>query len=576
MSICSKKGFGEMWGTKEGKTVKFAAVLLLLVLLNCLPVKAAMTQKPDESVPVQVGLYYGGSAAPTFNLQNVDGYGTGYRFGYFDNSLKFTQLGYTTETKISILKTSNIYLTDTQRYTTEPTSHGMVGCYHVQLPGSYTDFESAKAEALRYGGFPAWIGGNYYVRVGSYLSADAALKAAASYGGSVGENSAYGVSVTITGTSMILFQFDDLGKGSGLGVYPGLMEDVQTQTWCSGYRYFGAFRYQRMDGGNLTLVNLLNINDYINCVISQEMSESWPLEALKAQAVCARNYYAVSRGKHGTHGFDICASVHCQAYIGASRVGSNTTLASKETMGTYLWHGGELVETFYFSSDGGATESSENVWTQARPYLKGVTDPYEAIVSKEIKNYHWSYNFTGTQLQEKLVDSGRTNCAEIISVDLNSTAMGNVSSITFHDANGKGWTLYKEACRTVLGLPSMRFTLGEGNKLPDGEGSSIWINGVEKISTTEGLFAINGKGNQVVLSNAPYIITGGGTEVLKKGNMMPTGSRIGNASGGSFIFNGSGNGHNVGMSQWGAYAMAKQGFDYQSILTFYYTGVTLK
>ena len=95
-----------MWLTSKGKTVQIATILLLLALLLGLPVQA-VSQVPDESALVRVGLFYGSTAAPTFNLQNVDGYGSGYRFGYFDADLNFISLGYTAETKISVLKTHN-------------------------------------------------------------------------------------------------------------------------------------------------------------------------------------------------------------------------------------------------------------------------------------------------------------------------------------------------------------------------------------------------------------------------------------------------------------------------------------
>lgn len=568
-----------MWTALKRKIMQFVTILLLFAWLSALPAQAAVTVKPNESVPVQVGLYFGSTAAPTFNLQNVDGYGSGYRLGYFDTNLNFVQLGYTAEIKVSVLKTHNIYLTDTKTYTKERTSNGVVGCYHVELPGSYSDFESAQAVAQQYGGFVAWINGVYCVRVGSYTSAAAASEAAVAYGGTMGETTAYGVSVTVTGTTQILFQFDDCGNGSGLGIVPGMTNDgTATQTWCKGNRYFGAFRYQRVNGGDLTLVNLVNMNDYVNCVISREMSESWPLEALKAQAVCARNYYAVNRGKHNSYGFDICSSVHCQAYSGTSRTGVNTAQAAAETAGQYLWCNGEMVETYYYASNGGASECSENVWSSARSYLRGVADPYEAYVADSISNYKWTYSFSGAELQKKLISSGRTNCGLITSVTLNSTDMGNAYSITFHDANGKDWTIYRESCRTVLGLPSMRFGLGDGPVGVLGEKNKetqVWVNGETVFDSSAGLYMIDGNGNMIAINGSPYVLTSGGLEVLAGETTAVEENRVNTSSGSTFVFSGSGWGHNVGMSQWGANAMAKQGLDYASILTFYYTGVTL-
>lgn len=554
--------------------------ILLILLLLMLPAQtAAVTETPPEDTAVRVGLYYGSSAAPSFNLQNVTDMGSGYRLGYFDASLEFVELGFTEEIKVSVLRTINLYYSSTSNsYTTTATAEGTVGCYHVQLPGEFADFASAREYADTCGGFVAWVDGSYLVRVGSYTSYASAGEAAACYeGGSVGETSQYGLSLVVTGTNTILFQFDDLGSGSGFAVKPGLDDETKTQTWCKGYRYFGSFRYQRVSGGDITLVNVVEMNDYINCVISWEMSESWPLEALKAQAICARNYYAVNCGKHKAYGFDICSSTHCQAYYGASRIGTNTTQAAAETAGEYLWYGNVLAETYYYSSNGGASENSENVWSSTLEYLRGVVDPYEALVASQISNYNWSYTYTGEELQSKLVASGRTNCGRITSVTLTSTEMGNVASITFHDENGKDWTLYKETCRTVLGTRSMRFGL-ENGPATSGEtelSGTVYVNEGALADVSQGIYAVDSSGNVVELTGTLYVLTATETAPLESVAVSNVCGGSQTVVGDTFVFKGSGWGHNIGMSQWGAYAMAKEGYDYQEILTFYYTGVSV-
>jgi len=559
----------------------FATLLLALVLLfTVVPAQAAPTTKPDESVPAYVGLYYGDSAAPTFNLQNVTGFGSGYRLGYFDSARNFVQLGYTPEIKISVLKTHNIYLAGDGTYTTKETSNGVVGCFHVQLPGEYYDFETAKMVADAAGGFVAWINGVYYVRLGSYTTSAAAKDAAASLGGTFAETSSHGLSVTVTGTNQILFQFDDDGNGTGLGIRPGLDDSVKTQTWCKGLKYFGSFRYQRIDG-DITLTNVVSVDDYINCVISREMSNSWPLEALKAQAVCARSYFATNLGRHNSSNIDICNTTHCQVYYGTNRVGENTAQAAAETSGQYLWYNGEIVQAFYAASNGGASENAENVWGKAYPYLIGVVDPYEALIADEISNYYWSKSFTGKELQQMLIENGRTGCGLITSVTLTNTAMGNAYSITFHDANGKNWTIYREKCRTFLGVSSLRFGLENGPGIPGQAIASgqVSVNGNETLDFNNGMSVIDGNGNITVIYDVPYVLTGSGIpEQLSLVGLQDTCNTSVTSSGdgnGNFVFRGSGNGHNVGMSQNGAKAMARQGLTYQDILTFYYTGTNI-
>lgn len=548
------------------KTVQIVTTLILALVL-AVPSLAYTNPSLDDSL-LRVGLYYGSSALTTANLENVSGCGSGYRFGYFDSDLNFIELGYTDQTTITMLKTHNIYLTSSNGYSTTPSSYGVVGCYHVQLSGNYSDFSTAKSVADSAGGFVAWINGTYYVRVGSYTSASAASSAASAYSGAtVGETSSSGISVTQTGTTNILFQFDDQGSGTGLGVQPDTTGSSDVQTWFKGYKYRGAFRYQRVSGGDLTVVNVVPLGDYIKGVVPYEMSPSWPLEALKAQAVCARTYALSNLNKHKSYGFDICTSTDCQVYHGTNSENSTTIAAVEETAGVTVKYNGAYAQTVFSASDGGATESSENVWTEAIPYLRGVVDPYEASVADLISNYNWTSTYTGEELQAKLVAKGFTSCGVITAVSLTKTETGNVYSMTFTDVNGKNWTVYKENCRTYFGFQSMRFDLADGSS-----SGGIYVNG-SSTGSVDGMYAIDSNGNKSVISGTPYVITGSGTQQLTgTGN----GTSSSSGSSGTFTFQGTGNGHNVGMSQWGAYAMAQQGFDYVDILTFYYTGVTVE
>ncbi len=542
------------------KMNQFAAALLGAAI--CLTGVVWAADPPAEEL-MRVGLFYDTSALPGANLENSQG--TGYRFGYFDGGDVFYQLGYTGETKLSVVKTQNVYF-DGGNYVDTPSSLA-VGCYHVQLPTAYTTFEEAQnAAGTVAGGFPAWIDGTYYVRAGSYLTSDAAASAAAALGvpeAKVAGTSAYGVSVVRTGTSTVLFQYDG-GEALPFAIKPGLDDSVKTVTWFKGYRYYGAFQYQRRGGGNLTVVNYVPMEDYISCVISQEMSASWPLEALKAQAVCARNYAMTSMDNHRNDGFELCGTTHCQAYIGMARTSETTERAAAETNGLFAWYDGKLAQTYYFSCDGGATESASNVWPNGKdlPYLKGVADPYEPTVADKTGRYNWTKTFSKAELKSILNGKGYA-CSDIVDFYIaETTPTGNVFKITFVDANGKSWSFVntqKEYCRTLLGLDSIRYTItgGGGTYFVDDKGESI--------RSVSGVYAVDGKGQVAQTEGMPYVITASGTE-----QMVPT------VAGDSFTITGSGWGHNVGMSQWGAYAMAQQGKTFDEILKFYYTGIEVR
>ena len=557
------------------RIVQFAAAALALALLAGAPAGESSAAEAVTADPViRVGLFYGSSALDGANLLND--VGSGYRLGYYDSQRAFQTLAQTAEEAISVVKTQNVYYGtgvdwSGSGYYDSPASDVMVGCWHILLPGSYASFQDAQSAANAYaGGFAAWIDGAWQVRVGAYADQAAAQSAMSALGlaGSVAGTSSYGVSVVKTGTNQILFQFDDSSGALCLGILPGLDDSVKTETIFRGNTYYGGFQYQRVNGGDLTVSSVLTLDDYIQGVIVREMSSSWPLEALKAQAVCARTYayrnYAAQR--HSSQGFDLCNSTHCQAYSGMSEVTAESSRAVTETHGEYLWYGGELIDAVYFSSDGGATESSENVWGGALPYLVGKEDPYEVYAADQIPNYRWTVTFTARELTDLLNEKGYVNSGIVDFRVTRTTPTGNVAEITFTDSSGKSWSKVRDDCRTFLGLRSLRYTVTGGS----GAGGYP-VNSGGSLSSLTGAYALDGSGNTVPLTGGTvYAIGGDGTV----GAVQPAAS--GTSSTGVFTISGSGWGHSVGMSQWGAYAMAMQGYGYRDILNFYYTGIEVR
>lgn len=540
---------------------------VLSLLMSLLP--SAYAQVNGDDALVLVGLAYDKTALDGVNLQND--VGSGFRFGYLDENRAFWQVGYTTETALSVVKTQNVwygidpkYSDKLKCYSDQIVSDVAVGCWHVQLPLEIEPaaFEEAQAQAQALGGFPAWINGAWQVRLGAYTSQEEAQAMADTVGGTVAGTSAYGVSVVKTGTSTVLFQFDG-GENVSLTVKPGLDDSVKTVTHFRGARYYGMFQFRRIKGGGLTVINALDLDDYTNCVISQEMSPSWPLEALKAQAVCARTYWEYHKNKHRSSGFDLCPSTHCQAYPGMSTHTERTTQAVQETAGLRIWYEGKPIDAVYFSSDGGATEDVRNVWGGSLAYLKGIEDPYEATVANKISKYNWTVTYTADELTDLLQSKGHAVGTTIVDFQITETTpMGNVKSIAFVGANGKSWPFTKESTRTFLGLRSQRYTVTKSGGEPD---RTYYTDGGNTLSSLNGAYAIDGSGSVSKIEGEPYVITGAGIQ------------RLSGASGGEIVFtiNGSGWGHNVGMSQWGAYAMAQQGFSYDQILKFYYSGIEI-
>ncbi len=550
-----------------------AAALAVLLCLSALPSQGQAYATDEGGQIMRIGLAYGSNALASANLQNSTG--SGYRFGYFNSDRTFTTVGSTAETKITVLKTQNLYLTSGGEYVTAAPlgNYAVIGCYHVELPGTYPSYEEAqRAASTVSGAFPAYINGTFTVRVGAYATKGEAERAQASLSianTAIKGTTSNGVSVVKTGTADILLQFD-CGSEHSLGIMPGQDNSVKTVTWFKGYQYYGGFQYQRFSG-NLNVVNFVPLEDYLKGVLPYEMSLYWPLEALKAQAVCARNYGMQNLNKHKSYGFDLCNGTDCQVYRGLNSAGASTNNAVDQTAGMYLKYNGKLAETYYYASNGGGSEDVANVWGANYAYLKGINDPYEAAVASQVSNYNWSTTFTAEELT-KLLRSKNYSCGNIVKFEVTERSKtGNVIGITFTDADGKTIHLTRERVRTTLGLRSMRYSVSsDGASAP--AGGSYTITGGKTVSGIDGLYTISGSGNVgKATSGTPYAVTGSGTEALKPGN----GSVSNGGAGTTFTITGSGNGHHVGMSQWGAYAMAKQGYTYKDILTFYFTDVTV-
>lgn len=576
--------------------MQFAAVLLAVVL--ALPTVLAAGSGGEM---VRVGLAYGSGALVNANLENNTGYGSGYRMGYFDDDLDFVELAWTDEdeTQITMVKTQNTWVNGTS-YSNSDNGGDVIGCYHVLVESGYRSYEQAAAAAQEYrDGFVAWIDGDYQVRAGSYTSRQEAEDAAQNLGGTVAGTSSYAVNVTRTGTAEILFQFDG-GDDLALGVMPDVTGADTVRTWFKGYRYYGGFRYERIGGGDLTVVNIVDLETYIKGVVPYEMSSSWPLEALKVQAVCARSYAYINihSGKHTSYHFDVCNTTDCQAYYGAGTNSSSyqaterTDQAVDETAGEYAWYDGQVIEAFYSSSHGGASESVYNVWgtsLEQYPYLCGVEDPYEADMASKNSYSSWTVSYTSSELAQRLENYGYDASSGIESLTLTYSDLGNVIQVRVNYRDGGSDTIRPSSMRSVFGISSIRFTVNgqaassgsgttsssgggltaNGSTSLDSQGTYTVISGSGSLSQAglDGLYAISGSGS---ITPAEDAASGGGS-----GTDTPTGTQV-TVSGSSYSFQGSGNGHQLGLSQYGAWAMAERGFTYEEIIEFYYPGTYVR
>lgn len=166
--------------------------------------------------------------------------------------------------------------------------------------------------------------------------------------------------------------------------------------------YHGVLELTPKNDYQFYLINVLDLQSYLKGVVPNEMPVRFGLEALKAQAVAARNYVLMPRTKTSNF-FDVDDSVASQVYFGANTENPLSNQAVNETDGLVALYGWDLILAQYCSTAGGYTENYENAFSDPRtkefpgktkPYLKGRPDIYSVAPlnrEEEAKLFYMSY-----------------------------------------------------------------------------------------------------------------------------------------------------------------------------------------
>ncbi|MEW5762294.1 MAG: SpoIID/LytB domain-containing protein, partial [Bacillota bacterium] len=267
-------------------------------------------------------------------------------------------------------------------------------------------------------------------------------------------------------------------EGRKTALKPGGLHLVAVQQANGEWRRYRGNLEIRTGGEGLLVINELPLEQYLYSVVPSEMPSSWPLEALKAQALAARTY-ALKRieGARGAP-FHVTPTQDNQVYHGYDHESPSTTRAVEETRGKVLVYAtpsgpsrggvrGELVDAFFHSSNGGFTERAEDVWLQSVPYLEAKPDPYDA----NPKHYNWQVVYTAEQLMQKLNDwltkrEDDRRFAKVTDLEiLEHTASGarvKKMAVTGVLADGTPCTVEignADRVRQALGLKSALFTM---------------------------------------------------------------------------------------------------------------------
>ena len=328
------------------------------------------------------------------------------------------------------------------------------------------------------------------------------------------------------------------------------------------FSFHGGFRFHA-DSGSLTVVNYVDLEDYLKGVIPYEVFPSWPMDALKAQAVTARTYAVANFGRFGSHGFDVTNTVVSQVYKGMHGTTERTNQAVRETAGQFVLHNGHPIDAVYHAAHGGATEDAVNVWGFSIPYLRGLRAPHEQLPA----NIQWSRTLTPSEfrahMQARDPDFHLPDIADVIPT---YTPLGNMFSVTFVASNGETRSYHRDRARTIVNaglhplFNSQRFTIERNLPAHMTATSAISANKSESLYPYHSALELTG------MADAGTLPTHIASEAAI--NAMATGTP-------TFTVTNYGFGHNVGMSQYGAMSLAQLGYTYGEIIRFYYHDVEI-
>lgn len=297
----------------------------------------------------------------------------------------------------------------------------------------------------------------------------------------------------------------------------------------NGRAYRGTLELRR-DGSGFVVVNVVPLERYLAGVVGAEMGPRGPdeIEALKAQAIVSRTYALRNQGRWKDRGFDLVGSVSDQMYGGQLSETPLATAAVAATRGEVVTWEGEPIDAFFSSTCGGRTEDGVAAFAGAsRPYLHAVDDrdPTGAPWCATSPRYHWKAGWTASQLATIL---RRTLAAEKLpgarAADLRDIRVGThsatnrVATLDLVGRNGRT-TLVGQAVRRVLAPP---------------DGGLLW--------STDFTVRVSRAGGKLERVDV----------------------------------DGRGNGHGVGMCQWGAIGRARAGENYRQILISYFPGTDIQ
>ncbi|HYF95074.1 MAG TPA: SpoIID/LytB domain-containing protein [Symbiobacteriaceae bacterium] len=319
----------------------------------------------------------------------------------------------------------------------------------------------------------------------------------------------------------------------------------------------------------LSVVNVVNLEEYLLGVVPEEVEATWPQEAVKAQAVAARTYAVANMGKRAADGFDLVCTTGDQFYGGLASEKPLSNQAVMGTRGQVLAYGtpGKPISAMYHSSSGGHTENNEIIYfgNPKVPYLRGVQD-FDLVAGNKL--YSWEYQWDTVQFAGLLKSAGHDvgAVAAVAPVAATKGASGRFGQWVISGSSGSK-TISGQQLRMALNLPSSprSVQVQAGGMAPQvktyTQAQTFFVMGAGGVVQQRAV-----TGTAAIAAGQASAVAVGTVTAMSANASQPAGVRV----------SGGGSGHAVGMSQWGAYGMALIGKTYSDILTHYYTGVRLE
>ena len=326
--------------------------------------------------------------------------------------------------------------------------------------------------------------------------------------------------------------FDASGKSLGTSTSFSLdAKETNIRFSVGGNSYRGSL-LMLPEEDKINVINILDMESYLMGVVRNEIGNLMPdqLEAAKAQAVAARTYAV--RYKNNYKQYDYVSDVNDQVYEGASSESDITTRAVIETVGEISTMDGKPINAFYFSTCGGLTANVQEVWKSSTPttYLASINNEVGGKnLCEESPHYRWELNWTGDEIEKLIKDNLKVVIPQEEVTRIDNQRLYNLAVIS------------RDSSQRVKEF---------------------------KIGFTKDSFIVSGEQARRILRGEKYILY---SSLFRLGIVRnPDGSIQ------TVKCKGAGFGHGVGMCQYSARTMAKQGYTYKQILQFFYRETTTK